>query len=74
MRSACRDFLVCRVVHPIRESFALHHVCPRCFKLTSLLMISTSNPPASGECTYGAPSVSAWAAVAVAVSSPKLRT
>ncbi|CAL1699061.1 unnamed protein product [Somion occarium] len=30
------------------------------------------DPPASGECTYGAPSVSAWAAVAVAVSSPKL--
>lgn len=30
-------------------------------------------PPASGECTYGAPSVSAWSAVAVAVSSPKLR-
>lgn len=29
-------------------------------------------PPPSGECTYGAPSVSAWAAVAVAVSSPKL--
>ncbi|KAI0761256.1 oligopeptide transporter [Trametes elegans] len=29
-------------------------------------------PPDSGECTYGAPSVSAWAAVAVAVSSPKL--
>ncbi|KAF8635413.1 hypothetical protein AX15_000407 [Amanita polypyramis BW_CC] len=30
------------------------------------------NPPASGECTYGAPSVSAWAAVAVAVTSPRL--
>ncbi|TFK73351.1 oligopeptide transporter, partial [Pluteus cervinus] len=30
------------------------------------------NPPASGECTYSAPSVSAWAAVAVAVTSPKL--
>ncbi|KAM6503272.1 oligopeptide transporter [Amanita muscaria] len=30
------------------------------------------NPPASGECTYGAPSVSAWAAVAVAVTSSKL--
>lgn len=29
-------------------------------------------PPASGECTYGAPSVAAWAAVAVAVASPKL--
>jgi len=30
------------------------------------------HPPATGECTYGAPSVSAWAAVAVAVSSPRL--
>ncbi|KIL64112.1 hypothetical protein M378DRAFT_163587 [Amanita muscaria Koide BX008] len=30
------------------------------------------NPPASGECTYGAPSVSAWAAVAVAVTSSEL--
>ena len=30
-------------------------------------------PPASGQCTYGAPSVSAWAAVALAVSSPQLR-
>ncbi|KAG5651754.1 hypothetical protein H0H81_007566 [Sphagnurus paluster] len=30
------------------------------------------HPPATGECTYGAPSVSAWAAVAIAVSSPKL--
>ncbi|OBZ67655.1 hypothetical protein A0H81_12190 [Grifola frondosa] len=29
-------------------------------------------PPPSGECTYGAPSVAAWAAVAVAVSAPKL--
>ncbi|TBU28065.1 OPT oligopeptide transporter [Dichomitus squalens] len=29
-------------------------------------------PPASGDCTYGAPSVSAWAAVASAVSAPKL--
>ncbi|KAI0312850.1 oligopeptide transporter [Amylostereum chailletii] len=29
-------------------------------------------PPESGECTYAAPSVAAWAAVAVAVSSPKL--
>ncbi|KAF9460024.1 oligopeptide transporter [Collybia nuda] len=29
-------------------------------------------PPESGECTYGAPSVSAWAAVAVAVASPSL--
>ena len=31
-------------------------------------------PPDDGVCTYGAPSVSAWAAVAVAVTSPKLRT
>ncbi|KDR80207.1 hypothetical protein GALMADRAFT_242499 [Galerina marginata CBS 339.88] len=30
------------------------------------------NPPADGVCTYGAPSVSAWAAVALAVTSPKL--
>ncbi|KAK7676399.1 hypothetical protein QCA50_011467 [Cerrena zonata] len=30
------------------------------------------DPPASGECTYGAPSVSAWAAVALAVTAPKL--
>ncbi|TFK92506.1 OPT oligopeptide transporter [Polyporus arcularius HHB13444] len=30
------------------------------------------HPPPTGECTYGAPSVSAWAAVAVAVSAPKL--
>ncbi|TFK64265.1 OPT oligopeptide transporter [Pluteus cervinus] len=30
------------------------------------------HPPDSGECTYGAPSVSAWVAVAVAVTSPKL--
>lgn len=29
-------------------------------------------PPEDGACTYGAPSVSAWAAVAVAVTSPKL--
>jgi len=29
-------------------------------------------PPADGICTYGAPSVSAWAAVATAVTSPKL--
>ncbi|KAI0078640.1 oligopeptide transporter [Panus rudis PR-1116 ss-1] len=29
-------------------------------------------PPEDGICTYGAPSVSAWAAVAVAVASPKL--
>ena len=27
----------------------------------------------TGSCTYGAPSVAAWAAVAVAVTSPKLR-
>lgn len=32
------------------------------------------HPPESGECTYSAPSVSAWAAVAVAVTAPKLRT
>ena len=30
-------------------------------------------PPDDGQCTYGAPSVSAWQAVAVAVSSPQLR-
>ncbi|KAI0355848.1 oligopeptide transporter [Trametes cingulata] len=30
------------------------------------------HPPESGECTYGAPSVSAWAAVSVAVVAPKL--
>jgi len=30
------------------------------------------NPPASGVCSYGAPSVASWAAVAVAVTSPKL--
>ncbi|TFK32332.1 oligopeptide transporter [Crucibulum laeve] len=30
------------------------------------------HPPESGECTYGAPSVSAWAAVAIAVTHPKL--
>ncbi|KAF8155992.1 oligopeptide transporter [Crassisporium funariophilum] len=29
-------------------------------------------PPDDGVCTYGAPSVSAWAAVAVAVTAPKL--
>ncbi|KAI0326131.1 hypothetical protein GY45DRAFT_1259646, partial [Cubamyces sp. BRFM 1775] len=29
-------------------------------------------PPETGECTYGAPSVSAWAAVASAVVAPKL--
>ena len=27
----------------------------------------------TGACTYGAPSVAAWAAVAIAVTSPKLR-
>lgn len=37
-------------------------------------LVLCRHPPDSGECTYGAPSVSAWAAVAVAVSSPKLRT
>lgn len=31
-------------------------------------------PPDDGQCTYAAPSVSAWAAVATAVTSPKLRT
>jgi len=30
------------------------------------------DPPDDGACTYGAPSVSAWAAVAIAVASPKL--
>ena len=30
-------------------------------------------PPPDGQCTYGAPSVSAWQAVAIAVSSPSLR-
>ncbi|KAF8340908.1 oligopeptide transporter [Amanita rubescens] len=30
------------------------------------------NPPESGECPYGAPSVAAWAAVSIAVTSPKL--
>ncbi|KAI0821904.1 oligopeptide transporter [Trametes gibbosa] len=30
------------------------------------------HPPETGECTYGAPSVSAWAAVAIAVTAPKL--
>ncbi|KAF8348533.1 oligopeptide transporter [Amanita rubescens] len=30
------------------------------------------NPSASGVCSYGAPSVASWAAVAVAVTSPKL--
>ncbi|TCD62765.1 hypothetical protein EIP91_006437 [Steccherinum ochraceum] len=29
-------------------------------------------PPKDGQCTYGAPSVSAWTAVAVAVTSPTL--
>ncbi|KAI0066782.1 oligopeptide transporter, partial [Artomyces pyxidatus] len=29
-------------------------------------------PPEDGKCTYGAPSVAAWAAVALAVSSPNL--
>ena len=41
------------------------------------ILFTTSSPcilhtPATGECTYGAPSVSAWAAVARAVSAPKL--
>ncbi|KAF5310734.1 hypothetical protein D9619_007896 [Psilocybe cf. subviscida] len=30
------------------------------------------NPPEDGSCTYSAPSVNAWAAVAVAVTAPKL--
>lgn len=30
------------------------------------------HPPETGECTYSAPSVSAWVAVAIAVTSPKL--
>ena len=43
------------------------------------ILFTTATPcilylPEDGECTYGAPSVSAWAAVALAVSSPKLRT
>ena len=42
------------------------------------ILFTTATPcilylPDSGECTYGAPSVAAWAAVAVGVSSPKLR-
>ena len=32
-----------------------------------------SDESVTGRCTYGAPSVAAWAAVAVAVTSPKLR-
>lgn len=41
------------------------------------ILFTTATPcilylPASGDCTYGAPSVSAWAAVAQAVSAPKL--
>ncbi|OCH86719.1 OPT oligopeptide transporter [Obba rivulosa] len=29
-------------------------------------------PPADGQCTYAGPSINAWSAVAIAVSSPKL--
>ena len=41
------------------------------------ILFTTATPcilylPESGDCTYGAPSVSAWAAVAQAVSAPKL--
>ena len=43
-------------------------------ELTHSLTVLNSNPPESGECTYSAPSVAAWAAVSVAVTSPKLRT
>ncbi|XP_006463464.1 hypothetical protein AGABI2DRAFT_208266 [Agaricus bisporus var. bisporus H97] len=48
------------------------------FLCTGLFILFTKaapciiNPPESGECTYGAPSVAAWAAVAVAVTSPRL--
>ncbi|KAJ8516758.1 hypothetical protein ONZ45_g5972 [Pleurotus djamor] len=48
------------------------------FLTTGLFILFTTatpciiNPPASGQCTYGAPSVSAWAAVAIAVSAPSL--
>ncbi|KAF9447743.1 oligopeptide transporter [Macrolepiota fuliginosa MF-IS2] len=48
------------------------------FLTTGLFLLFTKaspciiDPPASGECTYGAPSVAAWAAVAVAVTAPKL--
>ena len=41
------------------------------------ILFTTASPcimylPADGQCTYGAPSVSAWAAVASAVVAPKL--
>ncbi|KAG5643400.1 hypothetical protein DXG03_000978 [Asterophora parasitica] len=48
------------------------------FLTTGLFVLFTKaspcilRPPASGICTYGAPSVNAWAAVAIAVSSPNL--
>ncbi|KXN85831.1 putative metal-nicotianamine transporter YSL7 [Leucoagaricus sp. SymC.cos] len=48
------------------------------FLSTGLFIVFTKaspciiNPPEDGQCTYGAPSVSAWAAVALAVTSPKL--
>ncbi|KAF7426231.1 hypothetical protein PC9H_008598 [Pleurotus ostreatus] len=48
------------------------------FLTTGLFILFTTatpciiDPPATGECTYGAPSVSAWSAVAIAVSAPRL--
>ncbi|KAG6854506.1 hypothetical protein C0991_006108 [Blastosporella zonata] len=41
------------------------------------ILFTTASPcilhlPASGECTYGAPSIAAWAAVAAAVAAPNL--
>ena len=41
------------------------------------ILFTTASPcilhvPEDGACTYGAPSVAAWAAVAAAVSAPKL--
>ncbi|KAG6895581.1 hypothetical protein C0992_000543, partial [Termitomyces sp. T32_za158] len=48
------------------------------FLTTGLFILFTKATPCilylpdSGKCTYGAPSVAAWAAVAVAVSSPNL--
>ncbi|PFH49590.1 hypothetical protein AMATHDRAFT_76138 [Amanita thiersii Skay4041] len=44
------------------------------FLTTGLFLLFTKASPCIilGQCTYGAPSVSAWAAVALAVSSPNL--
>lgn len=48
------------------------------FLTTGLFILFTKaspciiHPPESGECTYSAPSVSAWSAVAIAVTSPHL--